>query len=51
MCRGIQMFNVALGGTLVQDLSLVAAAHPSDPGWSHSCRGCGGSGSSCIKAS
>jgi putative glutamine amidotransferase len=32
-CRGMQMLNVALGGTLVQDLSLVEAwsAHPSDP--------------------
>jgi putative glutamine amidotransferase len=35
MCRGIQVLNVALGGTLVQDLSLVAAEHPSDPGWAH----------------
>jgi putative glutamine amidotransferase len=35
MCRGIQMLNVALGGTLVQDVSLVADAHPSDPGWAH----------------
>lgn len=36
MCRGIQVLNVALGGTLVQDLSLRPewAAHPSDPGWS-----------------
>jgi putative glutamine amidotransferase len=34
MCRGIQLLNVALGGTLVQDVSLVAAGHPSDPGWS-----------------
>jgi putative glutamine amidotransferase len=36
MCRGIQVLNVALGGTLVQDLSLRAewAQHPSDPGWS-----------------
>ena len=33
MCRGIQLLNVALGGTLVQDVSLVAPAHPSDPGW------------------
>jgi putative glutamine amidotransferase len=35
MCRGIQLLNVALGGTLVQDVSLVAAwaDHPSDPGW------------------
>jgi putative glutamine amidotransferase len=32
-CRGMQMLNVALGGTLVQDLSLVEEwrAHPSDP--------------------
>jgi putative glutamine amidotransferase len=32
-CRGIQMLNVALGGTLVQDLSLAPAwrDHPSDP--------------------
>jgi putative glutamine amidotransferase len=36
MCRGIQILNVALGGTLVQDLRLVAdwAEHPSDRGWS-----------------
>ena len=35
MCRGIQILNVALGGTLVQDLSLVPdwADHPSDRGW------------------
>jgi gamma-glutamyl-gamma-aminobutyrate hydrolase PuuD len=33
MCRGVQVLNVALGGTLVQDVSLVAAGHPSDPGW------------------
>jgi putative glutamine amidotransferase len=32
-CRGMQMLNVALGGTMVQDLSLVEAwrMHPSDP--------------------
>jgi gamma-glutamyl-gamma-aminobutyrate hydrolase PuuD len=32
-CRGMQVLNVALGGTMVQDLSLVEAwrAHPSDP--------------------
>jgi putative glutamine amidotransferase len=34
MCRGVQLLNVALGGTLAQDVSLVAAGHPSDPGWS-----------------
>jgi putative glutamine amidotransferase len=33
MCRGIQVLNVALGGTLAQDVSLVSADHPSDPGW------------------
>jgi putative glutamine amidotransferase len=33
MCRGVQLLNVALGGTLVQDVSLVAAGHPTDPGW------------------
>jgi putative glutamine amidotransferase len=35
MCRGIQVVNVALGGTLVQDLSLRSdwEAHPSDRGW------------------
>jgi putative glutamine amidotransferase len=27
------MLNVALGGTLVQDVSLVSESHPSDPGW------------------
>ncbi len=35
MCRGVQVLNVALGGTLHQDLSLVAPEHPSDPGWTH----------------
>ena len=35
MCRGIQILNVALGGTLVQDVSLRPewADHPSDRGW------------------
>jgi putative glutamine amidotransferase len=33
MCRGVQLLNVALGGTLAQDVSLVATGHPSDPGW------------------
>jgi putative glutamine amidotransferase len=33
MCRGIQVLNVALGGTLHQDVSLVAADHSTDPGW------------------
>jgi putative glutamine amidotransferase len=34
-CRGIQLLNVALGGTLVQDLALREAwrEHPSDRGW------------------
>ena len=34
-CRGIQILNVALGGTLVQDVSLKPewAEHPSDRGW------------------
>jgi putative glutamine amidotransferase len=35
MCRGIQILNVALGGTLLQDVSLGAPEHPSDPGWRH----------------
>ncbi|MEA2291432.1 MAG: putative glutamine amidotransferase [Solirubrobacteraceae bacterium] len=36
MCRGIQILNVALGGTLVQHLGDHPAwgGHPSDPGWS-----------------
>lgn len=36
MCRGIQILNVALGGTLVQHLGLRRewAEHPSDPTWS-----------------
>jgi putative glutamine amidotransferase len=35
MCRGIQVINVALGGTLVQDLTLRPewADHPVDRGW------------------
>jgi gamma-glutamyl-gamma-aminobutyrate hydrolase PuuD len=35
MCRGIQILNVALGGSLVQDVSLKPewAEHPSDRGW------------------
>jgi putative glutamine amidotransferase len=35
MCRGIQILNVALGGTLVQDLVLKPEwlDHPSDRGW------------------
>lgn len=35
MCRGIQILNVALGGTLVQDVCLKPewAEHPSDRGW------------------
>lgn len=34
-CRGIQMLNVALGGSLVQDVCLKPswAEHPSDRGW------------------
>lgn len=35
MCRGIQILNIALGGTLVQDVSVRPewAEHPSDRGW------------------
>jgi putative glutamine amidotransferase len=33
MCRGVQILNVALGGTLAQDVSLLVDEHPSDPGW------------------
>jgi putative glutamine amidotransferase len=35
MCRGLQILNVALGGTLVQDVSVRPewAGHPSDRGW------------------
>ena len=35
MCRGMQILNVALGGTLVQDVALREewAEHPSDRGW------------------
>ncbi len=34
-CRGMQVLNVALGGTLAQDVGLVEAwrEHPTDPGW------------------
>ncbi len=34
-CRGMQVLNVALGGTMAQDVGLVDAwrGHPSDPGW------------------
>src|SRR5579875_2955191 len=35
ICRGMQVLNVALGGTLVQDVRLREqwSRHPSDPGW------------------
>ena len=35
MCRGIQILNIALGGTLVQDVAVKPewAGHPSDRGW------------------
>jgi putative glutamine amidotransferase len=35
VCRGMQVLNVALGGTLVQDVRLEERwrEHPSDPGW------------------
>lgn len=33
MCRGCQVLNVALGGTLHQDVSLFTDEHPTDPGW------------------
>jgi putative glutamine amidotransferase len=35
MCRGIQILNVALGGTLLQDVSLRSESvdHPTDRGW------------------
>jgi len=35
ICRGMQVLNVALGGTLVQDVRLREQwrEHPSDPGW------------------
>ncbi len=35
ICRGMQVLNVALGGSMVQDVRLSEAwrDHPSDPGW------------------
>jgi len=35
VCRGMQVLNVALGGTMVQDVRLREQIdqHPSDPGW------------------
>jgi putative glutamine amidotransferase len=35
MCRGVQVINVALGGTLVQDVGLAPewGEHPTDRGW------------------
>jgi putative glutamine amidotransferase len=35
ICRGMQVLNVSLGGSLVQDVRLRPewAEHPSDPGW------------------
>jgi putative glutamine amidotransferase len=35
ICRGMQVLNVALGGTMVQDVRLREGwgEHPSDPGW------------------
>jgi putative glutamine amidotransferase len=35
VCRGMQILNVALGGTMIQDVRLEERfrEHPSDPGW------------------